>query len=131
MSVGASKQELCLELGILPNYIYRWEKKYPAFAKAVELGEALSEAWWRRKGRMNIHNNEFNNTLFMMNMSNRFNWSRKTDSNSHTTAENIERRVLDLNVNAKDLSDDDLRSIANILGNNPREQKLLEDADRA
>lgn len=130
MAQGASKEELCLEMGVLPSYLWRWEKKYPAFAKAMQIGLALSEAWWRRKGRLNIHNKDFNNTLFMMNMQNRFNWSRRVDKNTRQTTETIEKRVMELDINTtKDLSDDELREIANILGGSTRQLKEAEKAD--
>jgi len=94
MAKGASRPELCAELNVLPNVIDAWETRYPSFAKAMVIGEALCEAWWRKSGRENLHNPYFNNILWMMNMSNRYGWSRKTEG--AISISTTEKKVLQL-----------------------------------
>lgn len=79
MAEGASKAELCLEIGINPDTIYEWEKRHPSFKEAIRIGEQLSQAWWLTLGRKNLWNREFNSILWMMNMQNRHGWTRKMD----------------------------------------------------
>lgn len=89
MAEGASKEELCLELGINPDTIYDWcseeSPRYKKlFSEAVKKGEALSKAWWMKKGRTSLENQKFNSTLWYMNMKNRHKWTDKQEVD-HTT----------------------------------------------
>ena len=82
MAEGASKVELCAELGIDYQTFLDWQnpKKsnhVPEFLESVKKGEELSEAWWLRQGRKNLTNKEFNPTLWYMNMKNRHGWADK------------------------------------------------------
>ncbi len=106
MSQGASYQELCLELGVLPCLIWHWRERHPSFSVTIKMGEALSEAWWRRKGRLNIHNKEFNHGLWLMNMANRFGWANKVEGKieSKHTESRIDRREMQIDVNIGNLS---------------------------
>ena len=45
------------------------------FREVVKLGKEASEAWWIQQGRENIDNRSFNNSLWALNMVNRFNWN--------------------------------------------------------
>jgi hypothetical protein len=50
------------------------------FSQILSLGIHLSELWWTATGRANLNNKKtFDSTLWMMNMSNRFGWTRKID----------------------------------------------------
>jgi hypothetical protein len=79
MAEGASKEELCLEMGVNPDTLFEWQKVHASFANAIRVGELLSQAWWLKVGRENIWNCRFNSILYMMNMQNRFGWTRKMD----------------------------------------------------
>ncbi len=79
MAQGASKLELCIELGISKTTIIRWENSYDEFQVAIQLGLEIGEAWWRKQGRENILNPYFNSQLWMMNMSNRYGWTRRVE----------------------------------------------------
>ncbi len=82
MKEGASKEELCLELDVCPNSLYRWEKKFPEFREAIKKGCDLSRAWWMKKGRDNLTNPKgFHAVLWYMNMKNRHGWKDKQDIN--------------------------------------------------
>jgi hypothetical protein len=80
MSCGAGIKETQVALGIgsyrtFKNYIER----YAIFDLAINIGKTLSEVWWREQGRRNLYNRNFNHTLWMMNMNNRFGWSRNLE----------------------------------------------------
>jgi len=47
---------------------------YTEYHETFEEGKMLSEAFWIAQGRENLHNNKFNNTLWIFNMKNRFAW---------------------------------------------------------
>ena len=116
MANGASKKELALELGVIPWTIWDWEKRHPEFHQAIKIGEMLSEAWWMREGRMNIHNKDFNAVLYMMQMSNRFGWTRRWDINAKT--EHHEKRTLEVKFDMSKLSTQTVRELLNAMGQN-------------
>lgn len=89
MSEGASKVEVCAELGICNDTLIEWckDQSKPEFSEAVKHGERLSEAWWQKKGRKNLENKDFSSTLWYMNMRNRFGWADKTEQKTENTTE--------------------------------------------
>lgn len=80
MKEGASMEEICLELDICKQTLYTWFKKHPELLDAKKKGKTFSEGWWKREGRVNLQNKDFNSTLWYMNMKNRFGWSDKTET---------------------------------------------------
>lgn len=88
MTEGASKVEVCAELGISYETFLQWqdpEGDYykEEFSESVKRGNKLSEAWWLKKGRVNLENTKFSATLWYMNMKNRHGWKDKTDITSN------------------------------------------------
>lgn len=79
MLEGASITEIAYELRISKPTIYEWIEKYPEFSNAINGGRDFAEGYWMKEGRINIHNKEFNSTLFYMNMKNRFGWKDKQE----------------------------------------------------
>ena len=79
MAEGMSKIEVCAELGFSVETFYVWQEKYKKFSDAIEKGNRLSEAWWERKGRVNLENAKFNTALWFINMKNRHGWSDKKE----------------------------------------------------
>jgi hypothetical protein len=108
MSEGASKVELCAELGICYQTFLDWQNPsksnhIPAFLESIKRGEKLSEAWWLRQGRKNLENKEFNPTLWYMNMKNRHGWRDKQE---------IESKAEHIIKSADELTNDELAAIA-------------------
>ena len=87
-TLGMSKCSVMLNMRISPVSWLQWEQEHPEFNSAIRYGEMLSRGWWEEQGRTNIKNTYFNNTLYMMNMQNRFQWTRKLDFGG-TAAVNI------------------------------------------
>jgi len=80
MSEGASKTEVCAEIGITRETFNQWtnpESQYykPSLSDALKIGVELSKAWWLKSGRTNLENKDFSYTGWYMNMKNRFKWS--------------------------------------------------------
>ena len=75
MKLGLSQVEVCAFIGITRQTFYIWKKTKEIFREAVELGLVYAEALWQKIGRENLYNPEFNDTLWYMNMRNRFDWS--------------------------------------------------------
>ena len=78
MSSGACREELCIELGILPSVLCRWFQEYKEFHDCIVEGEWLAKAWWKAQERLNIHNQQFNNTLFSLAVINRFGYQKRS-----------------------------------------------------
>lgn len=83
---GWSIKEAALLCGISDMTIYQFwgnpKSEYydEAFSQIISLGIHFSELWWTSVGRSNLTNKvRFDSTLWMMNMSNRFGWTRKLD----------------------------------------------------
>lgn len=79
MKEGASIEEVCLELEVSKNSLYRWLADNQELSDAKKRIEEFSQAWWLKKGRKNINNSFFNSALWFMNMKNRFGWRDKQD----------------------------------------------------
>lgn len=86
MKEGAALCEVAADIGINKNTISAWCQKYPEFSRTIEEGKALSEAWWYRTGRENMHSDSFIAVLWFYNMKNRFGWRDKTDVTSDNKA---------------------------------------------
>lgn len=56
----------------------RWIKEEEKFSLTIKKGRELSEAWWSKEGRKNLHSQTFSPTLWYMNMKNRFGWADST-----------------------------------------------------
>lgn len=88
MREGASKTEVCAEIGISWDTLARWQTDNAEFSEAIKTGELLSAAWWERMGRTNLFDADgvkFNSTLWYMNMKNRFGWADKQETkNDHS-----------------------------------------------
>lgn len=83
MTDGASKIEVCAELGICYDTFLAWQEEHPEFLESVKRGEQLSESWWMKNGRTNLENPKFNYTGWYMNMKNRHGWKDKQET-AHT-----------------------------------------------
>lgn len=87
MSTGQGMLETACHLKVLNETMSDWTKIYPKFSVAIKIGRQLSERWWRDQGRLNMHNKNFNPVLWMMNMTNRFDWTRKVDQTETVKSE--------------------------------------------
>lgn len=74
MNEGAAIKEVLREFGMPFTAHERFMKEETEYREAIKLGETLSEGWWLSTGRRNLDNKQFNNTLWVMNMNNRFGW---------------------------------------------------------
>jgi transposase len=101
MAKGISKTGVAVLLGIAYKNMLDWIDKYPDFENAIKIGDQLSKHWWEEIGRLNLYNAKFNATLYMMNMQNRHNWSRKLDGKVDINNEHTERKIIEIKVSDK------------------------------
>lgn len=104
MSKGLSKEDVSILLGVSYVHFLEWVGKFPEFGKSINLGVKLSEYWWKEQGRLNLYNKNFNSTLYMMNMQNRYGWTRRLDGKIDIKEEHIntEKKVLEVKISNKD-----------------------------
>lgn len=76
---GASDVEIRAELDITEGTFYRLLSEEDEFFQTIKRGRLLSQLWWERNGRINLHSTTFNSTLWYMNMKNRFGWRDKQE----------------------------------------------------
>lgn len=81
---GAADVEIAKLLDITISDFYRLVQDNPSFAKFVEKGRTVSQAWWYEKARRNLWSKEFNTTLWNFNMKNRYGWADKIDTSDTT-----------------------------------------------
>ena len=79
LSQGYSKEATAGALGIGKTALYDWIERYPEFANAIKEGEAASQQWWEDRGRKSCDGDNFNATVWVMTMKNRFNWRDKQE----------------------------------------------------
>ena len=76
---GGSIAEVSRMMGISRSTFHAWivgtDALKKPFREIVSLGKEASEAWWLQQGRENIDNRSFNNSLWALNMVNRFSWN--------------------------------------------------------
>lgn len=91
MSVGKGLLDAACDINVLYDTVRRWRKEFPEFSVAVNIGKKLCESWWREMGRnaVGYGASNFNATLWMMNMTNRFNWVRKDERTETVKGESV------------------------------------------
>lgn len=86
---GASDTEIRASLRMTKAL---WESLYndpqsSAFREIVDFGRELAKGWWLRQGRIQLNSRQFNASLWLMNMKNRFGWSDKTEVRTKDVAD--------------------------------------------
>lgn len=81
MKEGASITEVAAIINVHRDTIYDWlqDPEKQEFSDTIKKGLRLCEAWWEKHGRKEVHNKDFNSTLWYMNMRNRFGWRDKQE----------------------------------------------------
>lgn len=83
-SDGAADMNIAAMIGICRDTFYTHLSEIPEFMDTIKKGRVLSENWWTRHAQKELHNKDFNSTLWMMNMSNRFKWNSSKEVKDHT-----------------------------------------------
>lgn len=106
MNDGASIVEVCAAMKLRRATWYDWLKddRKPEFKEAVAMGELLSQAWWERQGRINLHADKFATALWIINMKNRF----KNDWKDKQEVETYGKDGAPLHPKTTDISDAEL-----------------------
>jgi hypothetical protein len=94
MANGYTKTAAAGRMGLRVETVIDWSNpsspRYkPEFSQAVKAGAVLSEMWWDEVGHLNLHNKEFNNTLYMMFRQNLHGWTRRLEGRIETSHEEI------------------------------------------
>lgn len=113
LSEGKTLESVAVELAISWSTLHDWIRDYEDFSYAVKEGQKLSKKWWVETGQKNIHNKDFNSTLYMMNMQNRFNWTRRLEGKITKTEHTINEDKKTLEVNIQ--TNENIAEIARIL----------------
>ena len=90
LAEGKSIHSVQAEFGVLEDKLQKWMEKFPEFNQAVKIGMTIGYEWWLEAGRLNIHNNKFNNGLYEMQMRNRFKWLERIGGNMNNIQNNLQ-----------------------------------------
>lgn len=134
MAEGRTLKDAATMCGIKWRTFAEWieegnERYIPQLAEAVEFGKQLSELWWNETARLNLSNKNFNATLFMMNMSNRFGWTRRIDGNVELKKVTEDRKVLEIKIEER--SEEHVAEVLRILSESGAIQPRIEDHTEA
>lgn len=97
-STGCSDAEVAAELKITIKEYYKTIADNATFAKLVEYGRTLSQAFWEGQARKNLGNKQFNSPLYAFYMKNKFGWADKTETvntndNTNTDLDSLRQQV--------------------------------------
>ena len=76
---GASDVEVAAMLGIPKKKFDQMYEEIDDFARVIDMGRTLSQAWWVKAGRKYILDRNFQTTMWSFNMKNRYGWADKVD----------------------------------------------------
>jgi|SRR5579859_3684784 len=97
---GASIAEVGWHLRKSQQCLSEWREKYPTFGEAIKKGVEIAQGWWEKEGRTSLRDDDFNPTLWYMNMKNRFGWKDKQET-AHTITVNHESLLKELEDNSE------------------------------
>lgn len=100
-SEGCSDAEVAAEMKITIKEYYKQISDNKTFAKLVEFGRTLSQAFWEGQARKNISNKQFNTPLWTFYMKNKFGWADKTEAVNQNENVNTDLDSLRTQVNAQ------------------------------
>ena len=126
MSRGASVEELCLLIGILPSVLAEWYHQYPPFRNAVVEGSMLALAWWKAQGRLNLNSSGFQIALYKLEMANRFGYVNKNKpgmkdlKDPRYLLEAIDDDILDVSTLSSEQLEEELDKLEKADGKNTR-----------
>lgn len=80
-SEGLSEVEIAAEFKISVRRLQKWSETYEMFAEAYDIGMALYESWWLKKGKEGLDNpRDFNTPLYKFLTGNKLGYSDKVES---------------------------------------------------
>lgn len=64
---GKSRAQIAAHLGLSRKALEEWERTYPKFAEALDIGDTLALAWWEGSGQLGIFlgSKDFNNGAWL------------------------------------------------------------------
>jgi hypothetical protein len=111
MSQGMGIETVCLYLGVTCDVMRKWRKNNKNIDSLIKYGKQLEKQWWLEQGRLNIYNKDFNHVLWMMNMSNRFDWNtNKKEVNGKVAHAHLHKHEVALQAKVKESNDEDRMS---------------------
>ena len=74
---GCSLEEIYVYLGVSKSTMTYLRERDPEVQELVECWKLYAEAWFNKKGRVNLDNKEFSYQGFSLFMNNKFGWGKK------------------------------------------------------
>lgn len=77
---GLSLVEIAAKFQLSAETLLLWTERFEMFHQAHEIGKALHEAWWLKKGKTGLTNRSFNAVLFKFLTGNKLGYSEKIEN---------------------------------------------------
>lgn len=88
-SEGYSDAEVSAEMRLPLSAFYKQITDNAAFAKLIEYGRTLGQAFWESQMRKNLNNKTFNTAGWKYIMANKYGWSEKSETVADMTSTNV------------------------------------------
>lgn len=98
----------------------RFEQEEPEFSRIISVAKRHSEAWWKKQGRENIKNTNFQTNLYTVNMINRFDDFKSIHTHSKSV---IEQHTTHEIKTVIEIKEEDMKLIEEISDRTPKDKK--------
>ncbi len=77
---GADDVEVCASLRLTEKEFDKRYKEDDLFQRLVQIGRLHAKAFWYKQARLNLHDKNFRDVLYIKVMQNRYGWSEKSET---------------------------------------------------
>lgn len=93
MAAGLSWQCFCGVIGVALATTKLWLEKHSEFAEAKAIGEGQARLYWEKLGKIGVLGKikDFNSSVFIFTMKNRFDWTDRTDLKINATVNDYKK----------------------------------------
>lgn len=81
---GLSEVEIAAEFKVSVHRLRQWTEDFSVFSEAYDIGQAMYESWWLKKGKEGLDDSRnFNTSLFKFLTGNKLGYSEKVESKNY------------------------------------------------
>ena len=77
---GKSRAQIAAAIGVSRNTLDNWAEQHPEFLSAIKDAHDLALAWWEEAGQLGMQRRDFNASMFIFQVVNRFRGDYRRDA---------------------------------------------------